>query len=52
MDFLWWQVCLINISKGISWSIPIFSLFFAVTWLINDLIKDTVEKVKDKMKNE
>lgn len=44
MQYEWWQLCLITLSKGLAWAIPIVSIFIAANWFITDLIKETVEK--------
>jgi hypothetical protein len=46
MDYLWWQMCLIILCKGLAWVLPIFSVFFAVSWFITDLTREIVEKKK------
>ena len=48
MEFLWWQICLVTLSKGIAWCFPILTFFLAISWLITDLTKEVVEKVKKK----
>lgn len=48
MEFLWWQMCLLELAKGISWAFPIFSFFLGIAWLVSWFLKDA-EKVKKVM---
>jgi len=52
MDYIWWQVCLIQLFKGISWSIPIWSIFFAISWFMTYVTKEMVDKAKKKFTTE
>jgi hypothetical protein len=48
MEFLWWQMCLITLCKGIAWTMPVVTLFLGIAWLINYVTKDA-EKVDKAM---
>jgi hypothetical protein len=52
MQYEWWQFCLITISNGISWSLPILTVFLAAAWFLGNVTKEVVEKVKKKVSTE
>ena len=48
----WWQICLITLTKGISWSLPILAFIFGLIVFINNVTKEVVDKAKKKYTNE
>jgi len=40
--------CLLQICKGISWSLPIVTLFLAAAWFMSFITKETVDKAMKK----
>ena len=52
MEYLWYQMCILQLCKGISWSMPVWSLFLAVSWFMSYVTKEAVEKTKEKLTSE
>jgi len=48
----WYQLCLLQLCKGISWSLPILTVFLAAAWFLGNVTKEVVEKVKKKVSTE
>lgn len=44
MEYVWWQQCFVTLFKGISWSLPIWSIFLAGAWFMSFVTRETVEK--------
>jgi hypothetical protein len=52
MEFLWWQVCILQLCKGISWSIPIWAIVLAASWFMSNILKEPVDKARKKLTSE
>jgi hypothetical protein len=44
-----WMDCILQICKGISWSIVIWSIFLAASWFMGSITKDIVDKAKNRI---